>query len=347
MWLIEIIGNFAPMKKIVNVLFAMLMITLTACENEVELNGEYEETAIVYALFDASADTHFVRINKTFLEKGESALDLAQNPDYTNYDSLKVTLTDLSDASIVILDRIKKPKDPGVFTSEENILYYTTMPLQVGGNYKLEAELPDGKIVSATTTVINSVDVARPASNTRVNFISPSGLSNFYSFRVNYFSDIARFDVKVFFLYEEVIDGQYYPRRVEVPVSSINNTRLVTETNFTFDLNVNSFFSTLARKVPNTTTRKEIKTEDNLVVEVYAADETLMFYKNVNEPIEGLSQVQPEYSNVENGLGLVASRSFTRVVTQLHEETVDYLTCDSEVKDRGWIYELRPTGDCN
>src|SRR5690606_25270607 len=106
--------------------------------------------------------------NKTFLEKGESALDLAQNPDFTNYDSLKVNLTDLSDGSSVVLNRIEKPKDPGIFTSEKNILYYTTMPLQVGGNYKLEAELPDGKIVSATTTVINSVDVDRPVSSSSV-----------------------------------------------------------------------------------------------------------------------------------------------------------------------------------
>lgn len=347
MWLIEIIGNFAPMKKNVNVLFVLLMITLTACENEVELNGEYEETAVVYALFDASADTHFVRINKTFLEKGESALDLAQNPDFTNYDSLKVNLTDLSDGSSVVLNRIEKPKDPGIFTSEKNILYYTTMPLQVGGNYKLEAELPDGKIVSATTTVINSVDVDRPVSSSSVNFFSGTNLQSKYSFRVNYFADIARFDVKVFFLYDEVIDGEYYPRKIEVPVSSINNSRLVSATNYTFDMDINSFFNTLARKVPNTTTRKEIKTNNNFIVEVYGADETLMFYKNVNEPIDGLSQVQPEYSNVENGLGLVASRSFTRVVTQLNEETIDYLTCNSPVKDRGWVYELRPTGDCN
>lgn len=335
------------MKKIVNGFALLLMFVLTACENDIELAGEYEELPIIYGLLDASSDTQFVRINKTFLKPGENALESAKDPNNIYYDSLSVSLIDLSNDQSVILNRIEKPKEAGVFSTEKNFLYYSTMTMQVGTNYRLEALLPNGKVAYGETQVINNVTLDRPGSGSIVNFIKTTGLVDEYKFRVDFTADIARFDLKMFFVYEEVNNGNYTTHRVEVPIGTVNNDRLVRETGYVVAFKTSAFFNALDRYVPNNTTRREISSDGNLIVEAYAGDETLMFYKNVNEPISGISQTRPEFTNVENGLGVIASTSKSRIVASFAAETIKYLACFSKVKNRGWVYELTPADNCN
>ncbi len=70
-------------------LFASLM----ACDNEIDLNADYEDTTVVFGLLNANADTQFVRITRTFLEDGQSAIDLAQDANRLFYNNIDVKLT--------------------------------------------------------------------------------------------------------------------------------------------------------------------------------------------------------------------------------------------------------------
>ncbi len=86
------------------------------------------------------------------------------------------------------------------------------------------------------------------------------------------------------------------------------------------------FFQTIANKVPVTSNiEKEIPKLDNLMIEVFAADQEYSFYQNINGPIDGLAQVRPEFTNIENGIGLFASRISTQFFTEMAQETIDEL----------------------
>ena len=86
---------FAAMLK--NILFVFLALSiLTACDNEVDLNAEFEDTTVVYGFLNTSVDTQFIRINRAFLEDGKNAIELAQESDRLFYESLDVRLVDRS-----------------------------------------------------------------------------------------------------------------------------------------------------------------------------------------------------------------------------------------------------------
>lgn len=341
------------MKKIVNGFVLLFLFVLTACENDVELAGEYVETPVVYGLLNPASDTQFVKINKTFLKEGENAIDLAKDPSNIYYDSLFATLTNQSTNEVDTLKKILKPKEAGVFTSDSNYIYYTANPIAAGNNYKLDLDLPDGKSASAQTITISPVTIRRPPADEadpkdrKISFVNTLGqlLPNYVA-AVDFTSDVARLEVKMYFLYAEVINGQYFPQRVEIPVAGINNERQISENDYSVPLNLDVFFDVLERNVPNTNTVKEISCYNNILVEVAAADEAFIFYQDVNGPIDGISQVRPEYSNVDNGLGLFASRSTSRVLAYLTQESVNYLMNSSSVAGRGWRYEAIVSG-CN
>lgn len=335
------------MKKIVNVLFALLMITLTACENEVELSGDYIETPVIYGLLNSSVDTQFVRINKTFLQEGESAVNLAEDPSNINYQNILPTLERINNNEVDTLRKILKPKEPGVFSSDSNYVYYTTKTLISGETYRLNVRQQDEIIAAAETDVLAPVVIRRPSANDRLSFVNTIGQQvQTYIFAIDYTSRMAKIELKMYFLYAEIVDGVYYPRRVEIPIAAVNNIQKVNESNVDVSFNVDVFFDVLERNVPNTNTVKEISCYNNIIVEAVAADEDFMFFQDVNGPIEGISQVRPEYSNIENGLGLFASRSKVSTTTYLTQQTVNYLINSSPVAGRGWQYQAIVEG-CN
>lgn len=335
------------MKNLISAFALVLIFASTACENDLELSGDYVETAVVYGLLNPASDSQFVKINKTFLKEGENAIDLAKDPDNIYYDSLFATLTNQSTNEVDTLQKVLKPKEPGVFNSDSNYIYYTANAIDAGVNYQLNVGLPDGKQVSAEAKTIPAVNIRRPVEDTRMDFVNNVGqLLPQYTLAVDYTADMARFEVKVYFLYSEIRNGQYFPQRVEIPVAGINNERRINDNNYAVPMDLDVFFDVLERNVPATNTVKEISCYDNILVEVAAADETFIFYQDVNGPIEGISQVRPEYSNIENGLGLFASRSTSRRRAYLSQNTVNYLINSSPVAGRGWRYEAIVSG-CN
>ena len=73
-----------------------LLFSLGACDNDVDLTAEYEDTTVVYALINANADTQFVKVNRAFLEANTNALSLAKDANNFTYDDLNVALNEVA-----------------------------------------------------------------------------------------------------------------------------------------------------------------------------------------------------------------------------------------------------------
>ena len=120
---------------------AVVGITVYSCDDKVDLLADYKATPVIYGVLDYSADTQFVRINKTYLGAGD-ANTYAQIKDSVEYDQSEVDVWlikknytneefgqfDVIDS--IHLEYIEVPsRDPGTFYSENVGFYYTTEPL--------------------------------------------------------------------------------------------------------------------------------------------------------------------------------------------------------------------------
>lgn len=304
------------MQKIIYPLAFIVLGLIMACDNEVDLNAEYEDATVVYGLIDAFEDTHFVKVNRAFLEDGSNAIELAKDAERFFYDSLQVSMIEASGADTFSLFPIAKPKEPGVFSTEKNIVYYTDATLQPNREYQLKVVQANGKQTTAKTKTLDSVDVVRPGLDRNfdrrpISFVSILGGGRSfqdYEFIVRLTSNIAEVQLKLYFLYDEEVNGNLIPRRVEVPIGGVRNTELA-NANASLNFNGEFFYQTLKKEIPANNNRKEVSLNRNLLLEVVAIDVTYDQYTSVYGPLDGLAQVRPEFTNVNNGIGLFASRS--------------------------------------
>ena len=294
-----------------------IFLGLVACDNDVDLTAEYEDTTVVYALINANADTQFVKVNRAFLEANTNALSLARDANNFTYDDLDVALRNLNTDALFPLKQIEKPKEEGVFSTEKNILFYTDTALQFNNNYRIEVTQPDGKLTYADAVAIDTLTVTRPEiSNLRVRSLpltNTNGTILEYKFEFAHSARVAKFEAVLFFHYiEELQNGSRVPKSIRIPIGTVNNPDLVAKQDASIDFPGTRFYQTIANSIPlSNQNKKLVDPSSNISIEIYAADETYTFYSDVYGPIEGLAQVKPEYTNVENGIGLFASRSRT------------------------------------
>ena len=119
------------MNRIISLLssvFVILIIT-SSCNKDLDLTSPGEEQIIIYALLDKNETSHYVRVQKAYLDKSANALVLAKESDSIYYkDALDVTITDLSNNAVYTLTRVYGDtlglvKDSGIFSSSPNVLY--------------------------------------------------------------------------------------------------------------------------------------------------------------------------------------------------------------------------------
>lgn len=309
------------MQKINLTFILLISIFLFACENDIDLNTEFVETTVVFGLLDKNSDTQFVKINKTFIDDQLSAIDLAKQSDRLFFDTLEVNLIEGDNIDTFPLSKIQKPKDPGLFANDRNDIYYTTARLKSNTTYRLSIKKADSTFTFGQTETIDTVLVDRPrlslGNNSSVAFINRD-----FRFAPAIFSfvpgkNVAEMEVTGYFHFIEIIGNDSIARRVRFPIN--NFTSPPYETRYDGE----RFFNELESQVAPSTnpTRKVIPNFNNIEIEIISADADLKFFRELNGPIEGLAQVRPEFTNIENGIGLFSSRLKMSAFTRLDQNT--------------------------
>ena len=307
-----------------------------SCDNEVDINSDYEEVALVYGLLDKNAETQFIKINRTFLDDNLSAIDLAQQSEKIHFDTLTVILIDNNTGSLDTLKDTVMVKQPGAFSTEDNVLYYTTKRLKPRTSYQLKIIKPDGTETFGTTTTIDTINVIKPrtafgqsASLNNVKFINPRGLRIInYEFEFSTGRNIAEFQVRMHFHYKERTSNGEEPRVVSMNIGKLLNTTLNENEQLKFSFPGELFFKAIEEQVKASLNPSEKiidRNDYNIDIEIFAADPDYSFYRELNGPIDGLAQTRPEFTNIENGIGLFASRFSMIAKSQIDQETRNYL----------------------
>lgn len=294
-----------------------------SCNTEFSLNGDYEVTPVVFGLLDHNQDFHTVKITKAFLGDDDNLL-YAQNPDSSYFNQVDATITEYKDGSAtgrswVLFDTIMTDKDTsGLFYAPEQKVYgFYESALDSTCTYDLNVDLEGGAHnVTASTELIDKFrltgNILNPAF--RIQF-APNTVnedSDYDTWIVNIAEGLhaARYNFKYTIRWTE-----YYTDMTSASFSAERNNgdKLQTDKPSNPLSNTGSFlgldFYQFVRDVVPDDPNVEYRRFNGLDLKISVAHEELEQFMSVSEPVSGIAQVQPEFTNVTNGRGLFSSRA--------------------------------------
>ena len=318
------------MKKIYLLLsvFAMLF---TACETDFDVNAQWEETTVVYGLLDASDEypKQKIKISKAFLGEMD-AYEMAQHADSINFDidELDVMIykwgfSEIKDS--VILDAVPTVREGDIFNDSIVVYEFGNVNsfLQKGYEYELVVKNnKSGNIVTSRTEIVSGFDFDNifRTKNKAFQF----GLYNNQDYGSSTITwEDANDNGKIYQL-DLIINYTEKSGLDSITKSLTYSLPLVDDTEDKIKIEGESFFNFL---------RLNLSKDDDVVryfndidMLMTVGSEDLETYINVNKPITGIVQERPQFTNINNGIGLFSSR-FTKIREEyeLTTSTLDYL----------------------
>ena len=316
------------MKKIY-LLVSVFTIIFTSCDTDFDVNAEWEEVTVVYGLLDAGDEmkTQQIKISKAFLGKMD-ALQMAQFADSINFDQgeLAVKLIRVKNNGIrdtIALDEVPTLRNDGVFN--DSIIVYTFENNNfLNSNFEYELLIKNnitGNEVSSNTNIISEFNFDMGAGFP-FGFIetwipgNPSA-TKFSSTVVTWGNSTdngVQYQIELIFNYNEN----------DIAKNLIYTSSVLEETNI-FEFEGEKFFNFLKNELVKDPLIERKFLSIDLIMTV--GSENLKTYRVINEEITGIVQERPQFTNINNGIGLFSSR-FTknRENFQLANRTIQYLT---------------------
>jgi hypothetical protein len=297
-------------------LTAVATLLSTSCSNELDVTAPYEENTVAYALLDKGTTTQFVKINKAFLGP-DNALVYAAVPDSSEYTDaqLQAQVQEVKNgvvtATFPLQDTIMD-HDPGIFAGPQHKLYYFTANLDSSATYRLEATAKGNQVSAECGVVARMVPTGAIASQPlRLVPTGGNGYANM-NIRWNSAANGKRYDLSYRFKWDEVIGADTVAKSFTQPLATVvaDNTNGGAQLDASFE--GEAFFQTVAVRVGNTPgVSKRIYRGVDILWAI--AGEDLHVYLQLNNPISGLVEDRPTYTNVVNGYGLFSTRRFYEI----------------------------------
>lgn len=319
--------NFATsksnkMKKLNLMIFALLAMTVSSCNTKVDLYSDKGDSTVVYMMLDSHADTNYAKITKSFVG---NVNELAQNyaASNYNYDEIKAyLLKDKTPQDTIWLDTVSKwiPYDPNsiFYSGCYQTYYYTARELASGVNYKLIINRNDGETVSSNATTIDNFEFSVPNPNpgheTSLDITSPASATVKWKNKgQNLQSNAAYFEAVAFFRYKEVMYEGAEPTYKEIKwVLGKGEADDLYNTQWCY-YSVNYKPSALINILENDPYLKNnspygVKRYiQRIRVEITGVGDEFYNYLIANNSSSAI-QDTPDFSNIENGRGLMSSR---------------------------------------
>jgi hypothetical protein len=330
--------------KILTLLTIAAALLYSSCSTDVDIIADYKEQAVIYGFLDISAPVQYIKVNKAFLGIGD-ANQMARVPDSVNYNpgDMTIELEQKKDGNLVktirLLDTIVQGAQEGVFSKENNIIYYTNEPIDPNSLYTLKVlNNKTGYKAEASTNVLSKLKfIAR----SNFSFIRPDGVytSNSIEWTTVPFGKIYQLTFR--FFYKEYrtgiadtayksIDWRFEPQYATNTAGGLDLKKSIKgEEFFTFLKSVKSAYF-----ADNTV--KRIAYRGQLIIS--AAGENYQIYKDLNAPSSSNFQEKPIYTNVKNGLGIFDSRvTSVDSIYGLSPSTINEIVGGKYTDDLGFI----------
>ena len=306
-------------------LFACLA-ALAACTTDVDVNAPFKERAVIYAVLDASQPTQVVRVQRSFLPIQEKDVTVAAGEkDSTYFDPEAVTVALFSVNSsgketfiTNLKDTATSVKDTGIFYAPDQVLFKTPPgkgTLNNALNYRIRVSKKaqgDTTVAYANTDLVAPIDPATLLFPTR----DSRGTIQFRATRQTVTirpapARVVRFQINILLPVQEKLDDSSTRvttvRWAFAQDQGISANELRKE--YLTPADSTALQDVLLRSLNTSDTRVVRRTLLPLTIEIVTVNQTISNYVDANNNYSVLTQTKPYYSNVNNGLGIVGSRT--------------------------------------
>lgn len=284
-------------------LFGLLLLTtlfLTSCQEEVDLTGDFKETAVIHGILDQADTMHYIKINRAFIGPG-NAVEIAQIPDSSYFTDVVATITEYNNGSQtqqwILKDTLVDNKDTnGVFYAPQQKLYYFKANLNASRTYKLNVSIDGGKyVVTGSTELVTGISSPTSAQQFRYKFsddpasyinqgivASTTGNSHVLSAR----------------LYLNFYEFNGVDSTMKTVVWNLGESEVEENSSKTFTAVGQTFYNLIkanATNDPNIIKRRL----ESITLKMTGGAEELYNYMSVNEPSSTLAQTKPTYTNLQ------------------------------------------------
>tara|TARA_Y100000766_G_scaffold278915_1_gene286361 strand:+ start:112 stop:1251 length:1140 start_codon:yes stop_codon:yes gene_type:complete len=329
-------------KKIAIPFFSISLI-FSSCSTDFELNAPYETIPVVYGLLDQSKDTQFVKINRSFLGYGNN-VDYAAINDCTHFENVVAVLEEYNEfGNLIDHDTLKELMvgnlQPGIFYEDSQKIYYLETnidSLKEENTYHLKVSVPDKELnFDAETDLIKGSWLNFKFQT--ILYLAGSGFKvadvNLATTEDGYLEQTLRwttaergkrYELMLRLHYTEVYNDLSEQEKYlewnlgrQISVSSSGGEEMFK------DVSGGSFFNFVENQLQNYENEDQVMKRvlgmDAVEIILTAGNEDLNTYMQVNEPVTGIVTERPIFTNVNNGIGIFASKYSTRVSTFLSD----------------------------
>jgi len=340
------------MKNNILLLISGLVLLITSCSTEVNINDDWQAIPVVYGILDKNSTEHFIKVNKAFL--GDMpASEMAQYSDSLFYNNVDVKLyRKLSNTErqyvCSFLPTDDYPKEDGFFTNDRNTVFKASnveLEASYGGNlynYQLEVYVGDiDKTVTAETELITGTYISTPSSSAPSISIHSYNNDFYYTYETG--TNAKVFQMTILFNYLEVTAGDTIEKSIVWPqpakVINVGNSSVTVQGTF----GIMAFYNLLMSNIPkNENVERIVKMPNSIEFHLTAGDDNFNTYMQISAPPTGLAQSKPLFTNINNGIGLFASNINVLKTHKLSAITLDTLHRGMYTSDLNFVEKNHP-----
>lgn len=328
------------MKKIYLAIIALIgLVSLQSCKDDIEVAGEFIETAVVYGLLDQSDSLHYIKITRAFIGPG-NAIDIAQIPDSSYFTSVSGTVTELSSGRVFQLrDTVVLNKDEnGIFYAPEQKLYYfdnthltssntTGAALDENSKFRLDLNINNGlfsvtgetELVTGLSSNISTqsqpfkfVDNLDQFKSTTIS-VTNSGTNNHKAYQINATVEIN---------FDEYQGAVATSKKFKWNLGDAESSN----TTLAFTASGSTFYELIKANCTNNSaiTNRRLISMNTVIT---GGSEVLYRYIQSTKPTSGLAQSKPVYTNLEASgghpvVGIFSARHTHRINHAFYDSSI-------------------------
>lgn len=309
------------MKRLLLLVILSIPFLHNSCKNDLDVLGDYEEKIVCFGVLNPNDTAHFIRVSRVFMGEG-NALEYAQIQDSIQLrpENMEVRITRLLSGTEmqywILQPDTSVPRDEGIFLNPHQIVYRGAFPvLTDGSTYKLTVtNLITGYVTSSETTVVRDVVHSSPNQMQQLNFEN-EGVISFY-FSTGQYARRTQLTLRFYYDEQFIYDtSQTSLRYVDWEIGEAESFSTNGGENLFIVVQRNNFLNMLVNKIePNPLVRRVSRRVDLYYL---SAHDDLATYIKVQQANAGSSTELPEFTNMQNGLGLFTTRNST-IITNFH-----------------------------
>jgi hypothetical protein len=312
------------MKKYISgILLLTAILSFQSCEEEVDLIGEFEETAVVYGLLDQSDSIHMIKITRAYIGPGNS-LEIAKIPDSNYFQNVSATVkeyvNDVLQRTWVLDDTIVTNKDEnGVFYAPEQKLYYfktaPSSPLLGTAEYRLHIDINNGEFeVTGETELVTGMTCNASAQTFSFKFAENPEEYRSTSMGVQT-GNAHQVNTTMTTNYADYTGSSFVSKSFDWTIGEIETQP---NTNVTFTANGETFYKLMKSSCLTGAAGVNRRLFRSFDIVITGGSEDLYNYILVNKPSSSLAQSKPTFTNLTatNGhtvIGIFSSRQTLRI----------------------------------